>query len=119
MIGKIVDAIEDAVEVVAGVALCLIPGAQIAGAALLATAAISITDQVVTGAFGNKPLLTGKDAEIFNYRHGRLDCDRRCDLRRRLLTSGAAVAADVTGDVGEGVEMTEMATQAGEDTTST
>jgi Secretion system effector C (SseC) like family len=120
LIGKIVDAVEDAVEVVAGVALCLIPGAQIAGAALLATAAISITDQVVTGAFGNKPLLTGKDAEIFNYcAMGASIAIGVATCGAGLLTSGAAVAADAAGDVGEGIEMTEMAAQAGEDTATT
>jgi hypothetical protein len=120
LIGKIVDAIEDAVEVVAGVALCLIPGAQIAGAALLATAAISITDQVVTGAFGNKPLLTGKDAEIFNYcAMGASIAIGVATCGAGLLTSGAAVAADAAGDVGEGIEMTEMGAQAAEDTAET
>jgi hypothetical protein len=67
LISEIVDGIEDAFEVIAGAVLCAIPGAQVAGVALLATAAIGISDQVVTGAFGNKPLLTGDAAKIFGY----------------------------------------------------
>jgi hypothetical protein len=119
LINKIVSGIEDAVEVIGGAVLCAIPGAQVAGVALLATAAISITDQVVTGAFGNKPLLTGDAAKDFNY------CAIAASVVVGIATFGAgfagsaaSAAADVTGEVGEGFEMTEMAGQATTDTAS-
>lgn len=119
LVGKIIDGVEDAVEVTAGVALLFVPGAQIAGAALLATAAINITDQVVTGAFGNKPLLTGKDAEIFNYcALGASVVVGIATMGAGLAASGAAVAGEAASEGAEAIEMTEMTAETAESTTS-
>ena len=118
LISKIVDIVEDTVEITAGAALCFVPGGQIAGAALLATGIINTTDQALTGQLGGKAVLTGKDAEIMNYcSMGATVAVGVATCGAGLLTSGGAVATDVvTEGTSDAVEMTEMTTQTAADT---